>query len=57
MGDGPSASGAGGIRGTHAEGERGKAIGISKEVIELSGNTTSYSHISHFYRLVNQLGS
>jgi hypothetical protein len=57
MGDGPSASGAGGIRGTHAEGERGKAIGISKEVIELSGNTTSYSHISHFYILVNQLGS
>jgi hypothetical protein len=39
MGDGPGAGGAGGIRGTRAEGgrERGKTIGVSKGVIELSG--------------------
>jgi hypothetical protein len=34
MGDGP---GAGRIRGTRAEGERGKATGVSKGVNELSG--------------------
>jgi hypothetical protein len=38
MGDGPSAGGAGEIRGTRAEGERGKTTGVSKGVVELSGN-------------------
>jgi hypothetical protein len=38
MGDGPSAGGAGGIRGKHAKGEReGKITGVSKGVIELNG--------------------
>jgi hypothetical protein len=37
MGDGPSAGGAGGIRGTRAEGERENDRGFEKGVNELSG--------------------
>jgi hypothetical protein len=37
VGDGPRAGGAGGIRGTRAEGEREKVTVVSKEIIELSG--------------------
>jgi hypothetical protein len=37
MGDGPGAGGAGGIRDTRAEGERGKTTRVSKGVNELSG--------------------
>jgi hypothetical protein len=36
MGGGPGADGAGGIRGTRAEGERGKTSGVPKGVNELS---------------------
>jgi hypothetical protein len=38
MGDGLGAGSAGGIRGTRAEGERVKTTGVSKGVVELSGN-------------------
>jgi hypothetical protein len=37
MGDGPSAGGADGIRGTRAEGERENERGFEKGVNELSG--------------------
>jgi hypothetical protein len=38
VGDGPSAGGAGRIRGTRAEGERGRRQpGFRRELIELSG--------------------
>jgi hypothetical protein len=37
MGDSPGAGGAGGTHGTRAEGERGRTIGVSKGVNELSG--------------------
>jgi hypothetical protein len=41
MGDGPGVGSAGGIRGTRTKGERerrGKTTGVSKGVVELSGN-------------------
>jgi hypothetical protein len=42
MGDGPGAGGAGGIRGTRAEGERGKTTWVSKGIVELGGKVLKH---------------